>query len=95
MSVSPTVPDIVQPTFGCNCIELINDGFARDGRAAMVDAALIWSQDTDTTMVRIAIRCVKTSRSDRKRTPVLIADYCPICGNRYIAAAQAPEGVQS
>jgi hypothetical protein len=67
----------------CQCIELMNEALAEDGSSAMVDTAWIWSQNTDTHTTRIAIRCVKTSRSDRKRAPVLIAQFCPLCGTPY------------
>lgn len=78
---------------GCRCIELTNEALAEQGSSAMVDTALIWNQQSDTTMVRIALRCVKTNSRDRKRAPVLIAQFCPLCGTPYAAltAARVPD----
>ena len=45
---------------------------------------MVLNFDTGKTGIRIAIGCQKTDSRSRKRAPVLIAQYCPLCGARYL-----------
>ena len=74
----------------CPCIRLMNESLAQDGQPAMVDTSMVWSGATDTKSIRIHIGCVKTDPRSRKRTPVLIAQFCPLCGTSYKDTAARP-----
>lgn len=86
---------------GCECIERINEHWATQGIPAMVQTSRILSgigAEHEVYSTRIAIGAWKTDRGSRKRPPALIAQFCPMCGTRYLSddAARPPaaEGVQ-
>ena len=69
----------------CQCIEEFNKGLKEMG--AMVSTSLVISgigTGRERESVRVKVSSMKLNSRDRRRAPVLIAQFCPFCGERYM-----------
>lgn len=75
-----------QPQACCTCIERANAGLAEMGAMVKTAWILTGAGSTDERYsTRIALSAEKIDSRSRQRLPVLIAQFCPLCGTKYMA----------
>jgi hypothetical protein len=65
----------------CDCFRLVNEAFEREGENTRLSAALSLRSGAE----RPVIQTEKRDPKNRRRPGVLVADFCPFCGQRYAA----------
>jgi hypothetical protein len=63
----------------CNCIALANEAFVQEGHNTMLQRAL----DVTTGKSRMVVATEKIDSRKRQKAMLLIAAYCPMCGEQY------------
>lgn len=89
MSVSPSTPDIVQPKIGCDCIALTNEALKEHN--CQLDLAFEIDRETGVIQTTVACHTVLLEKKRGAKALNILASFCPFCGAKYGAAAQAPE----
>ncbi len=65
----------------CECISRVNEGLKPKG--LQLATAFIFSKDLSHAGVCLPVAVEKKSKADRKtRVPIILAPYCPFCGER-------------
>jgi hypothetical protein len=82
----------------CDCIRLMNEGFERGGFNVELDVPLIWNHrygraTLDMSHVRVPVDWKDRAKRKRgEKLPVVIAAFCPFCGEKY---SEIVNGAQS
>ena len=85
MSTTPAITVDLNPSGGCDCINMMDTALEKGGYNTHLGTTLFF----DGRPMRIEIATYKTDPKNRRRAVKVTPSHCPLCGVKYPDAPKA------